>query len=139
VAAISAFVVTWLTTRPAASMPQARCGSAVTHGLDGHTQLLRADPGALSCFSAAVRACKPGSIKVTEMGVDTGTDYVFTIEPGGTTCRVTEVSQAYSANFGGSQGPVYTTSCRRTAVTGAGVTLSCDGRDVFIPARVSVP
>jgi hypothetical protein len=120
-------------------MPQARCGSAVTHGVDGDTQLLSADPGALSCFSAAARVCKPGSIEVTEMGVDTGTDYVFTIEPGGTTCRVTEVSQAYSANFGGSHGQARTTPCRRTAVTGTGVTLSCDGRDVFIPARVSVP
>ena len=70
------------------------------------------------------------------MGTDTGTDFVFSIDPGGTTCQVTELSQDYSANFGGSTGPVLTTSCRRTAVTGQGVTLGCDGQDVLIPSMV---
>jgi hypothetical protein len=51
---------------------------------------------------------------------------------------VTELSQFYSANGGGSQGPVVTTSCLRTAVTGRGVALSCGGQDVLIPARVTV-
>jgi hypothetical protein len=70
------------------------------------------------------------------MGVDTGTDYVFTIEPGGTSCQITEARQDYSAN-GGSQDTVTTVPCRRTGVTGTGVTLNCRGRDVLIPGKVS--
>ncbi len=136
VAAIGALVVTWLATRPAATATAASCGSAVTPGVTGDTRLLSADPGALTCFSTAAQACRPASINVHEMGVDTGTDDVFTIEAGGTACRVTEVSQEYSANFGGQQGQARTTPCRRTAVTVRGVTLNCAGRDVLIPASV---
>lgn len=126
-----------LSQRPAA-LPHASCGSAVTHFLDGSTHALSADPGALTCFTIAARACKAASIGITEMGTDTGTDFVFSIDPGGTTCRVTELSQDYSANFGGSAGPVLITSCRRTAVTGQGVTLGCDGQDMLIPSMVRV-
>ena len=71
------------------------------------------------------------------MGTDTGTSFVFRIDPGGTTCQVTELSQDYSANFGGSAGPVITTSCRLAAVTGQGVRLGCGGQDVLIPSAVS--
>jgi len=95
-----------------------------------------ADQGALTCFDAAARACKPASLHVTDFGVDTGTDYVFTIESGGPSCRVTERSNFYSANGGGSTGPVTTTTCLRVAVTGEGVSLSCAGQDVLITAHV---
>lgn len=71
-------------------------------------------------------------------GVDTGTNYVFSIRPGGAACQVMETSQAYSANFGGGEGPVSTTQCRLTAVTLAGVELNCDGGDEQIPAAVSM-
>jgi hypothetical protein len=71
------------------------------------------------------------------MGVDTGTTYFFTIERGGTPCQVTELTQDYSANLGGSTGPVNATACRRTTVTGRGVTLTCGGQDVLIPSAVS--
>ena len=71
------------------------------------------------------------------MGVDTGTTYVFIIGPGGTTCQVTELTQFYSANFGGSTGPVNSVACRRADVTARGVTLTCGGQDVLIPAAVS--
>ena len=119
--------------------PPVSCGETWTHSVSGQTQLLGADHGALTCFDAAVRACKPASLHVIDMGVDTGTDYVFTVEggtEGGGTCRVTEASNFYSANGGGSTGPVTTTSCLRTAVTSAGVSLSCAGQDVLIPAKV---
>jgi hypothetical protein len=121
--------------------PPASCGSTWTHSVSGQTQLLGADHGALPCFDAAVRACKPASLHVIDMGVDTGTDYVFTIEGStsqgaGASCRVTEASNFYSANGGGSTGPVTTTSCQRTAVTSAGVSLTCAGQDVLIPAKV---
>jgi hypothetical protein len=131
-------LVTWLATRPAA-LPHASCGRAVTHLLDSSTQGLSADPGALGCFSTAARRCSAASIEVTEMGVDTGANYVFTIEPGKTPCQVAETSQWYSANFGGSTGRVTSMPCRLTAMTGRGVMLNCGGQDVLIPAVVSMP
>jgi hypothetical protein len=72
------------------------------------------------------------------MGIDTGTGYVFTIEPGPAACQVTELSQDYCANFGGGRSHVSAMPCRRTAVTHRGVALCCGGQDVLIPARVSV-
>ncbi len=128
----------WLLSRHAAALPHASCGSAVTHSLDGSTRALSADPGALACFAAAARDCKAAGIGITEMGIDTGTDFVFSIGPGGTTCQVTELSQDYSANFGGSAGPVTTVPCRLAAVSGEGVTLACGGQDVLIPSAVSL-
>lgn len=118
-------------------LPKATCGSATTHFLNAGTQVLGADPGALTCFGTAARGCRAASIGVTEMGVDTGTMYVFTIEHGGTACQVTELSQYYSANFGGSTGPVSTVTCLRTAVTARGVTLTCGGQQVLIPSAVT--
>jgi hypothetical protein len=106
--------------------------------VDGSTHALSADPGALTCFTAAARDCRAASIEITEMGTDTGTAFVFSIDPGGATCQVTELGQDYSANFGGSAGPVITTSCRLAAVTGNGVTLGCGRQDVLIPSTVRV-
>lgn len=137
-AAAAGGLITWRAVRPA-RLPHASCGSAVTHLLDASTQALSADPGALGCFSAAARKCSPASIEITELGVDAGTSSVFTIGPGGTRCQVTGTSQGYSANFGGSAGPVTSVSCRLTAVTGKGVMLGCGGPDVLIPASVSTP
>lgn len=139
VAAVGAAAVAWRISQHAAGLPHASCGSASTHFLTSDTQFLSADPGALTCFVRAARECRPASLGVNEMGVDTGTDYVFTVEPGGTSCQVTELRQDYSANFGGSQGAVSTVPCRRTAVTGKGIGLSCGGQDVLIPAKVSAP
>jgi hypothetical protein len=138
-AAAGAVAAAWPTSQHPATLPHASCGSAATHFLTGHTQLSRADHGALTCFVTAARACKSASLRVTEMGVDTGTDYVFAIKPGQASCQVTELRQGYSANFGGSQGAVRTVPCHRTAVTRTGVALSCGGRDVLIPAKVSPP
>jgi hypothetical protein len=137
VAATLALVITWPASQHQTAAPPS-CGSAWTHFVNADTQFLRADRGALTCFAAAAGQCRPASIHVTEIGVDTGTYYTFTIKPGGTPCQVTELSQYYSANGGGSQGPVITTACLRTAVTSAGVVLSCGGQDVLIPAKVTV-
>jgi hypothetical protein len=120
-----------------AVLPQATCGSAATHFLDAQTQLLAADHGALTCFHTAAVSCRSASIKVVDIGVDTGTDYVFVIEPGGLPCQVTELRQAFSANFGGSHGRVSRVSCRRLAAAASGVDLSCEGQRVLIPAKVS--
>jgi len=137
VAALGAAAAAWRISQHPSALPHASCGSASTHFLTSDTQVLRADPGALTCFVRAARECRSASLGVTELGVDTGTDYVFTISPGGTSCQVTEERQDYSANFGGSQDAVSTVPCRRTAVTGTGVALNCGGRDVLIPAKVS--
>ena len=142
VAAAGALTATWpfgqhATGQHWTALPKASCGSATTHGVNSDTQVLIADPGALNCFGAAARSCKSASVEVTDMGVDTGTTYVFIIEPGGTACQVTELSQYYSANGGGSTGPVSAVSCLKPAVTGTGVTLTCGGQDVLIPAAVS--
>lgn len=66
------------------------------------------------------------------MGVDTGTDYVFAVVPGSARCQVTEWSQYYSANFGGSHGKVAVAQCFATAGP-AGVKLGCGGQDILIP------
>jgi hypothetical protein len=139
IVAAAAALITWQVSQHETAAPPAACGSAWTHSLNGQTQLLGADRGALTCFDAAARACRPASLHVSDFGVDTGTDYTFTIqsgESGGPSCRVTEQSNFYSANGGGSTGPVTTTSCLRTAATGEGVLLSCAGQDVLIPAQV---
>ncbi len=122
-----------------AALPRATCGGAVTHSLSATTRLLSADKGALTCFGNAARRCTAASLAVTEMGTDIGTDYVFTVEPGGKTCQVTELSQGYGVNFGGSAGPVVSTRCRLAGGPGADVALNCAGQDVLIPATVTQP
>jgi len=56
-------------------------------GRDGSTHALSADPGALTCFTAAARACRAASIQITEMGTDTGTTFVFSIALAGRRAR----------------------------------------------------
>lgn len=122
----------------AVTLPRVSCGSAVTRLLDDHTQLLSASPGTLPCFDAAVRNCRSASISVTAMGVDAGTRYVFVIEAGTDPCQVTEQSQFYMVSGGGRRGPLLTTHCRVAAAAGEGVTLSCGGRDILIPAELTM-
>ena len=122
-----------------AALPRPSCGWAVTHFLTADTHVLSAHRGALHCFIMAARECRSASLGVTQMGVDSGTSYVFKIEPGRTSCRVTELRQDYSANFGGSKGHVVSVPCYRKAVAGSGVMLRCAGHRVLIPGRVSAP
>jgi hypothetical protein len=130
------------TLRPTATaaptaLPQASCGAAGTHQLSGATQFYQADKGALGCFAAATRQCKTGSIAITEMGTDTGTNYVFAVVPGKSPCQVTESSQDYSANVGGSQQfKVAVTQCS-AAARPDGVLLGCGGQDLLIPLTVT--
>ena len=136
-AAAGATAAVWPQRHHQAALSRPSCGSAETHFLTGRTQFLSADPGALTCFARAARECRPAGLGVTEMGVDAGTRYVFTIEPGTTPCQVTEQSQDYSGIPGASQGALSTMPCHLRAVTRAGVILGCRGRDLLIPARVS--
>ena len=124
-------------TLPPATLPQASCGGASTHDLSTLTQVYHADAGALSCFATAVRRCQSASIGITEMGVDTGTNYVFAVVPGQGRCQATEWSQYYSANPGGpSQGTVVVTGCSATARSD-GALLGCAGRGILIPVTVN--
>src|SRR5215469_10675255 len=106
-AACGTAVTAWRHSHHHVALQRASCGSAVTHFLTGHTQFLSANPGSLDCFVHAARECRPASIAITEMGVDSGTDDVFIITPA-KPCQVIEQRQDYSANFGGSQSPVST-------------------------------
>ena len=138
VAASVALFVAWRIDQHAdMTMPQATCGTVVTHLLTDHTQLLQAYHGALTCFSAAARKCRSASIAVWEMGVDAGTSYVFSIDPGGTACQATQLSQDRGFNFGGSLSQITTTQCPKITATGNGVNLHCGGADVLIPATLS--
>jgi len=122
----------------AVTPPAVSCGSAVTHFLTARTQLLSAHPGTLPCFYKAARNCHSASISVTAMGVDTGTHYVFAIQPGTRPCLVIEHSQFSMVSGGVRRGPVITTQCRVVAAAGEGVTLSCGGRDILIPAELAM-
>ena len=136
---VGAAAAGWQMGQHPQSLPKASCGSATTHFLTRHTRLLGSDPGSLTCFLRAARVCRSASLHVTEMGVDAGTEYIFSIEPGGSSCRVTEWRQDYSANFGGSQSEVTAAPCLRTAVRPKAVLLTCSGRDVLIPAIANAP
>ena len=126
-------VAWWSYTHKA--LPQASCGWI---GSNASGEFDSQDPGALTCFSAAAQACKPGSIGVHELGADTTTNEVFSIAPGGAPCQVTETNQTYFAS-GDHTGTVTTESCHISAVTGSGVSLSCGGEHFLVPARASVP
>jgi hypothetical protein len=133
----------WAIWRVAQSgtLPEASCGTTVTHNLGGVTQILsQADTGALGCFSTAARGCHAATIEVTEMGTDSGTKYVFEIRSGSSPCQMTELSQSYGWTGGSlSTGPIISVPCRRTAVTASGVVLSCARLDVVIPAAAAAP
>jgi hypothetical protein len=130
-----ALLAAWQITQPA-GLPRASCGQAVTHDLGASTQILSADPGALRCFGSAAGGCRPASIEITQMGVDSGTRYVLTIGPGGAACQVSGLSQDYGGP--GWKGPVRAVPFRLAAVTGQGVMLRCGGQAVLIPAAMNV-
>jgi hypothetical protein len=114
------------------ALPTANCGSATARSVDASTVVTMADPGALTCFSGAARACRPAAVQIVAQGVDAGTTYVFKIDSGGKACQVTESSQTYVAP--GRHGQVRSVTCDRTGVTDVGVVLACDGQDVLIPS-----
>jgi hypothetical protein len=132
-------LLAWRLTRQPTSLPQASCGQVTTNRFGAYTTIQGRGAKVLRCFAVAARACKAASIQVTDMNVDVGTNYVFTLEPGGTPCRATELSQDYSANFGGSTGPIIATSCLRRAITTNGTMLRCARQNLLIPAKVSAP
>ena len=114
------------------TLPTANCGSATARSVGASTVVTMADPGALTCFYNAARACHPAAVQLVARGVDAGTAYVFKIESVGKSCRVTESSQTYVEP--GRHGPVRSVTCDQPDVTQEGVTLTCGGQGVLVPA-----
>jgi hypothetical protein len=123
-----------LAARPG-QLPRASCGSV---GFWAY-RLYSADRGALTCFGTAARACKPASIGVRAMSTDFWTDYVFTIESGGTACHVFELSQDTAETSGAHPGGISSGACLLTTVTRRDVMLACAGQQVLIPASAGEP
>jgi hypothetical protein len=63
--------------------------------------------------------------------------HVFVIGSGGPHCPLTDWSQDFGVP--GYTGPVTSTPCRLTAMTGKGVMLNCEGQGLLIPATLSRP
>ena len=79
-------------------------------------------PGGLACALDAQAARSPFTLSVTEHGVDTSTTLVFVRTPAG---RSYELSQGYSANFGGQTFEVDEASCASFAPDGGFDGLTC--------------
>jgi hypothetical protein len=130
--AVVAWAAWWFLIRQP-SLPRATCGNIFYLYGPPPTSEQRA----LTCFDTAAKACKPASIGVRFMGVDTWTNYVYTIESGTTPCQVAELSQyvidAQGPGYEKSQG-ITPGACHVTRVTSAGVMLSCTDGHVLIPA-----
>jgi len=139
-------LVAWELSRSV--VPQASCGSATTTdsgvasgdvattgGLTGGTRLVSADPGALTCFTDAARACKSASIHIHQPDLQgAGTNYVFAVKRGTSPCQATE----YDTTPGtGGVSITATSQCWGVSVTSGGVLLSCDGGPFLVPVAVS--
>ena len=97
-------------------LPRASCGQFDLLGPD------RNGNRALPCFAKAAEACKPAGINVWE-GVESATDYVFTIGSGGRpgACQVTMAYQIVQLF----RGQVGHARCQRMTVTRAAIMLDC--------------
>jgi hypothetical protein len=121
------------------TLPQASCGMVYGEP-SAQTRLISGDSRAPGCFLLSARTCAAAGIRLHAQGVDSSTDYVWIISPGGKrgACQVTQYSQD-SGPFG--YGTVRTGHCQEAAVSGKGVTLACPGlaEAVLIPATVAGP
>jgi len=90
------------------ALPHASCGQVTI----GPASTGPAAP--LICFSSAAQEWKTASLGVTWPSVDTGSKTVFTVEPGGRPCRVSEVGQNDAP--GTTDWQMGTVSCREKMV-----------------------
>lgn len=84
------------------------CGDAVVRDLP--PTAVSFGGKALRCFAAAVRDCRPASVHVVHTGVDSGLEFVASIE-GGSPCRTSYAYNQWTANFEGLTGPTTTVNC----------------------------
>jgi hypothetical protein len=98
-------------------------------------------PMPMACFRAAYASCTPANLEFTEHGVDSGITHTFSIarSPGGS-CAVADDVYSYSANFGGSRGPVQHYSCRSVLAQGESLVVEGCGAEgnIAIPATAFV-
>jgi hypothetical protein len=135
-AAVLIGVFVFHVTLAPAGLPVASCGNgnASIGGATAAGVLASADSGkVVACLVAGARACKPASIHVST-SLDTSTDFVLKINPGGipARCAVTKLSQTTSG--GKHTRRVTTTHCSLSAVTSASVTISCPGTQPYLIA-----
>jgi hypothetical protein len=97
-------------------------------------------PQPMACFLAAYTACTPATLDFTAHGVDTGITHTFSLQRSGTgKCAVADDAQTYSANFGGSHGPLQHYACTGVlAHDGALIVQGCGSEgDITIPATAT--
>lgn len=88
------------------------CGSLSMHGGGGPSWTQHGTVAQIgNCFWNKYQQCKPATLAVTDMGVDTGVNHLFVIEPQQQGCSVSDTSQNYSANGGGWRGSPTTAVC----------------------------
>jgi len=97
------------------------------------------DPGATqaeACFTRAYEHCSRADLTFTLIAVDVGTIHSLRLQPEGAICAVSDVTQGYSANFGGSRGPLRFYACVGLAQHDGGLLVkSCGAEgDVLVPA-----
>jgi hypothetical protein len=94
-------------------------------------------PRPMACFLAAYAVCTPKTLGFTAHGVDTGVTHTFSLQRSGAgRCAVADDAQTYSANFGGSHGPVQHFACAGVlARDGALIVQGCGAEgNITIPA-----
>lgn len=87
------------------------------------------------CFWQAYQQCQTASMHVTFMGVDAGTQHVFTLQKQQNGCQVVDTSQFYNVNFGGSHSKPETNVCASLTRTQSALHFSQCGQngDVVVP------
>jgi hypothetical protein len=128
----SAEQLLWKLPRARPGLPPASCGAVAL--ASGNTELSAGngqDQRALRCFVTAIAACKAASIDVRFVNVDTGTDSVYAIDPGGTPAHCTVSDQSASFN-NGSTGAAQATHCRAASASPASAIITCSGQQHLV-------
>ena len=127
--------VAHLPTQPATPAAKIHCG-AITAALGAGTT---SDPKVLqaeACFIHAYARCDRADLVFTTIAVDVGVIHTFRLQPAGTICMVNDTAQGYSANFGGSHGPLRFYACAGLAQQDGGLLIRSCGTEgnIFVPA-----
>jgi hypothetical protein len=66
-------------SRPSAVLATSACGNVSTNDFSAATVLFRADPDAMLCLAHAMTTCRPTSLDIWQIAVDSGENYRLTI------------------------------------------------------------
>ncbi len=110
-----------------------RCGSVTI----GPASLATNDTAnqAENCFWQAFSACKPASLVVTWMGIDSGVVRTFFIKPSSGSCAITDQAQTYAVP--NHKGPLQTYTCVGLVQQQGGLLFKSCGNDgdLLVPPR----